>query len=85
MLVGAPGTLYPTFEGATPDGAPLLLYRAARARVWSLVELSPDARPLRRAHAGGTTQQRPRVRLEDGLPTFSVDGSEVRPAWEILP
>jgi len=98
-LVGAPGTLYPSFEtsaGAdarsadarSGDGSRLLLFRSARPRGWTLLDLAADARPLRRAAtftSAGTTAQRPRVRLDDGAPVFVSRGGELRAAWENLP
>lgn len=93
-VVGAPGTLYPTFETAdgadadNADGSRLLLYRTARPRGWSLLEIAADARPLRRAATlttAGTTARRPRVRLDDGAAVFVSRGGELRAAWENLP
>jgi len=93
-LVGAPGTLYPSFEtsdGAearSGDGSRLLLYRSARPRGWTLLEIAADARPLRRAATfttAGTTAQRPRIHLDDGTPVFVSRGGERRAAWENLP
>jgi hypothetical protein len=91
QVVGAPGTLYPSFETAddsrTRADNPLLLYRTARPRGWALLELTPDARPLRRAAAASRapTAERPRVRLDDGAPLFVSRGGALRSTWENLP
>ena len=64
LLVGEPGSIFPTFERG--GESPLLLWRDARADVWRLGELATNGTLTTRATAPGPETVRPAVVVWNG-------------------
>ena len=63
-FAGEPGALLPTFEGS--GETPLLLWRDARADLWTLGELRQDGSLAPLATSSGSAEERPAVVREAG-------------------
>jgi hypothetical protein len=81
LLVGGPGTLYPTFERLGDRLA--LLYRDARAGAWAIAEIdAADGRPGRRTTLEAPGSERPSVAAGDAGVTWRFAGRTTDSAWD---
>ncbi len=78
-LVGAPGTLEPSFENV--EGGIALLYRDAGARAWALSELAPTGALGRTARVAGSADERPAVDGSRSGVVWTFGARTVASAW----
>lgn len=84
VALGPPGSLFPTL--APTERGHLLLYRDARARAWTVLELDPTGRTLARARLAAAPDAAPSLLgLAPGGVRLVVGGRATDLAWEAVP
>lgn len=78
-VVGPAGSVFPSFEPVT--GAPLLVYRNASPRGWSVAELDRTGTARRTAFLAGDEREAPRVEREGDRLLLRWAGSEREARW----
>lgn len=78
--VGPAGSVFPTFEAAA--GPPLLVFRNARPRGWSVAELDRSGAPRRTAFVAGDEREAPSVERRDGALRLRWATSEKDARWQ---
>jgi len=78
--VGSAGTVFPTFRAE--DGAPLLVYRNAKPRGWTVAELDRSGAPRRSAFVAGDEREAPDVERRDGALRLRWGSSEREARWQ---
>jgi hypothetical protein len=84
VVLGPPGSLFPAL--APTERGHLLLYRDARARAWTVLELDRTGRTLARAHLAAAPDAAPGLLgLAPGGVRLVVGGRATDLAWEAVP
>lgn len=78
--VGSAGTVFPTFQADAAE--PLLVYRNAKPRGWTVAELDRSGAPRRSAFVAGDEREAPHVERDAGALRFRWGASERAARWQ---